>query len=253
MEDAHTLIDSFNGSTQKAFFGIYDGHGGKQAADYAAQHVHENFTHALKKDGDIASAWKNAMRTTDDQLKENEIIFSGSTAVCCYIDKEAKTDSRDGVIYVSNVGDARAVLGIRNQENTFAVKELSHDHKVTDRDEIDRINSSGGFVSQNRVNGILGVSRALGDHLLKELVISDPFMTTTDIANGVEFVVLGCDGIFDVLTNDQVVQIAAKSLNESLTNGKTPMQAANLAAKKLLASALEAFTTDNVSVIVIIL
>jgi serine/threonine protein phosphatase PrpC len=76
---------------------------------------------------------------------------------------------------------------------------LSHDHKGTDEEEVKRITDLGGFVVLNRVNGILAVTRALGDHNMKEYVTAEPYITTTDLPEDTEstntFLILACDGV----------------------------------------------------------
>ena len=62
-------------------------------------------------------------------------------------------------IYCANAGDSRAVLGLKNGK----LIELSHDHKPENEGETNRIKAAGGFIDDGRVNGIIAVSRALGD------------------------------------------------------------------------------------------
>ncbi len=246
MEDTHTLIDSFNGSKKQAFFGIYDGHGGQGAALYAEQSLHQNFIHQLSQTKDVDAAWADTMRVTDDQIKEKDILFSGTTAICCYIDCDNISPGSVGRLHTANVGDARAVLARGGQ----AVR-LSLDHKPSDIEEQTRIKASGGFVQQNRVNGILGVARALGDHLLKEVVISEPYTSTYDLMPDDEFIVLGCDGLWDVMSDAEVVRVCRNELTAK--RAQPQMTRAAMAARELLQQALAANTTDNVSIIVVIL
>ena len=72
-------------------------------------------------------------------------------------------------LYAANAGDARAVLC----RNGAAVR-ITRDHKASDQAEQERVQQSGGWVSMNRVHGVLAVSRALGDHAMKQSVISEP-------------------------------------------------------------------------------
>jgi protein phosphatase PTC1 len=101
------------------------------------------------------------------------------------------TASRQRVLYTANVGDARIVLC----RNGKALR-LSYDHKGSDENEGKRIANAGGLILNNRVNGVLAVTRALGDSYMKELVTGHPYTTETVIQPDIdEFIILACDGV----------------------------------------------------------
>jgi protein phosphatase PTC1 len=113
-------------------------------------------------------------------------MASGST-----IPKLQEFTSRHRVLYTANVGDARIVLC----RNGKALR-LSYDHKGSDENEGKRIANAGGLILNNRVNGVLAVTRALGDAYMKELVTGHPYTTETVIQpDGDEFLILACDGV----------------------------------------------------------
>jgi protein phosphatase PTC1 len=98
---------------------------------------------------------------------------------------------RQRVLYTANVGDARIVLC----RNGKALR-LSYDHKGSDENEGKRISNAGGLILNNRVNGVLAVTRALGDAYLKDLVTGHPYTTETVIQpDADEFIILACDGV----------------------------------------------------------
>lgn len=87
---------------------------------------------------------------------------------------------------------------------------LTVDHKGSDPDERERILLLGGFVTEKgRVMGDLAVSRSFGDIASAPYIISRPFVQETVIGEGDDFLVLGCDGIFDVFTDQQVVDLVS--------------------------------------------
>ena len=94
------------------------------------------------------------------------------------------------VLYTANVGDARAVLSRGGK----AVR-LTYDHKGSDKQEAKRIMDAGGFVMNNRVNGVLAVTRSLGDSSMKEFVVGSPYTTETELSEDDEFLVIACDGV----------------------------------------------------------
>ena len=120
---------------------------------------------------------------------------SNSTAeVAAQAIQEAKQKAtRQRVLYTANVGDARIVLC----RNGKALR-LSYDHKGMDENEGRRISKAGGLILNNRVNGVLAVTRALGDSYLKDLVTGHPYTTETVIQpDQDEFLILACDGVSD--------------------------------------------------------
>ena len=134
---------------------------------------------------------------------------AGSTCVVAVI--------RNDTLTVANAGDSRAVLCRRGE----AVA-LSRDHKPQDEAERARIQNAGGFVQEGRVNGSLALSRAIGDLEYKQskslpaneqIVTAHPEITTTELQDGDEFLVIACDGIWDVLTNQQTVDFVRARLD----------------------------------------
>ncbi|KAG5652868.1 hypothetical protein H0H81_003298 [Sphagnurus paluster] len=138
------------------------------------------------------------------------------------------------VLYTANAGDARAVLCRAGK----AVR-LTYDHKGSDKQEAKRITDAGGFVMSGRVNGVLAVTRSLGDSSMKEFVVGAPYTTETELCEEDEFLVLACDGLWDV-ANDQVAIDLVREMPD-----------AQAASTKLLKYALSQHTTDNVTVVVV--
>lgn len=137
---------------------------------------------------------------------------SGCTAVVAIL--------KDRDLYVANAGDSRCVLC--REGNAF---ELSLDHKPEDEGELERIKKAGGTVNNDgRVNGGLNLSRALGDHAYKqntslspqEQMISalpDIKHTTIDPVKD-EFMILACDGIWNFMSSEDVVQFVRSRMSK---------------------------------------
>lgn len=94
------------------------------------------------------------------------------------------------VLYSANAGDARGVLCRGGK----AVR-LTYDHKGSDKQEAKRITDAGGFVMGGRVNGVLAVTRSLGDSSMKEFVVGSPYTTETELCEDDELLILACDGV----------------------------------------------------------
>ncbi|KAF9178950.1 Protein phosphatase 2C 1 [Haplosporangium sp. Z 767] len=237
MEDTHAFIYNYEGITGHGFFAIFDGHAGKAAADWCGQHFHEVFGLILEEKAeqpgvDFQELVNDAFLAVDQQLAEalQHGRSSGCTAIMAYIRKEG--DKR--VLYTGNVGDARAVLCHKER----AVR-LSYDHKGSDHTEAQRILDVGGFVMNNRVNGVLAVTRALGDSSMKEFIIGAPYTTRTEIGPDNPYLILACDGLWDVCSDQEAVELVKDVV--------CPTKASQI----LLEYALQKFTTDNISVMVV--
>lgn len=72
---------------------------------------------------------------------------------------------------------------------------LTYDHKGSDPQEAKRITDSGGFVMNNRVNGVLAVTRSLGDSAMKDFVVGSPYTTETTLGKEDSFLIVACDGV----------------------------------------------------------
>lgn len=183
MEDAYHV----SVTNSKAFFGIFDGHGGKEAANYAAKYLQANIERSIKENDIIAGIVKG-FEITDKQIL-NSGVKSGTTAIIASIVGDK--------LYLAWVGDSWATV-IRNDSIIYATE----DHKPDYAAEKKRIESVGGHVSLEgvwRING-LAVSRALGDKPIKDAtpgaVISAPSVHTLTIKPG-DIIIVACDGLED--------------------------------------------------------
>jgi len=165
-------------------------------------------------------------------------------------------------LVVANVGDSRAVLC----RGGVALR-LTVDHRASRPEEAQRIRAAGGFVSPNqRVNGILAVSRALGDHLLKEnghpIVTAAPHCVETLLSPKDRFVILACDGLWDVMSDQAACDFVQSMLDkEAMTSGTSerPYTSFELnsflcrVAEALVKAAIDRLSKDNITAIIILL
>ncbi|KAI9189109.1 mgpp2cl-1, protein phosphatase 2C-like protein 1 [Blastocladiella emersonii ATCC 22665] len=231
MEDSHAMVVNFARVHGQGFFAVYDGHAGRQAAQWCGEHLHGVLADLLDSHpGTPIPELLNETFERADALLANHGIHAGCTAVASLIHVEG--DRR--VLYTANVGDARAVLCRKGQ----AIR-LSYDHKGCDPFEAKRITDAGGFVLNSRVNGVLAVTRSLGDASMKDLVVGNPYTTEVELTADDEFLILACDGIWDVMSDQEAVNL--------ILGQHEPQQAAEL----LVHQALENMSTDNLSAIVV--
>ena len=185
---------------------------------------------------------------TDVQSRQAELMGSGATAVTCLVKKtrkEAEGGEEEAMdvreIYAANVGDSRAVLAYQGKG-----MRLTYDHKADDNAEQARIEAAGGFVLRNRVLGILAVTRSFGDHRMKDYVIGAPYTSTTVVRSQEDspFLILACDGVWDVLSDDEAVAMVAELREKE--EGRTDVDAAAL----LVQEAMRRGSSDNITCIV---
>jgi protein phosphatase PTC1 len=137
------------------------------------------------------AAAKAASEQSKDIPGQSQTNSDTTTAAPASETKLLDAASRQRVLYTANVGDARIVLC----RNGRALR-LSYDHKGSDEQEGRRVANAGGLILNNRVNGVLAVTRALGDTYMKDLVTGHPYTTETVIQPDTdEFLILACDGV----------------------------------------------------------
>lgn len=139
----------------------------------------------------IAPATAAASKTTKPEAAADE-KSDGATTEATHA-KLKNSAFRQRVLYTANVGDARIILCRAGK-----ALRLSYDHKGSDENEGKRIVNAGGLILNNRVNGVLAVTRALGDAYIKDLVTGHPYTTETVIhPESDEFLIIACDGVSD--------------------------------------------------------
>nr|XP_061797707.1 protein phosphatase 1L-like isoform X3 [Nerophis lumbriciformis] len=214
------------------------------AADYAKAHLPEalrqqllNYEHE-KKDGlSYPSILAQQILTIDREMLEKLSATYNEAGTTCLVallsDKE---------LTVANVGDSRGVLCDKDGN---AIP-LSHDHKPYQLKERKRIKKAGGFISFNgswRVQGILAMSRSLGDYTLKNLnvVIPDPDILSFDLNKlQPEFMILASDGLWDTFSNEEAVRFIRERLDEP-----------HFGAKSIVLQSYYRGCPDNITVMVV--
>ncbi|GMH13745.1 hypothetical protein Nepgr_015586 [Nepenthes gracilis] len=265
------------------FYGVYDGHGGCQVANYCHERLHlalaeeievvkreyqsgcidsnlqdlwEKVFHRcfLKVDAEVGRAQK-CIAVGYDCASEADIEpiapeTVGSTAVVAIV---CSTH-----IIVANSGDSRAVL-FRGK----TAMPLSVDHKPNRKDEWERIEAADGKVIQwngFRVFGVLSMSRSIGDRYLKPWIIPDPELMFVPRSKEDDCLILASDGLWDVMSNEEACEAARRRIllwhkrngaKVCEDRGRTVDPAAQAAAEHLSKLALQKGSKDNITVIVV--
>ncbi|KAJ0230227.1 protein phosphatase 2C 25 [Hirschfeldia incana] len=239
MEDRFSVITSLQGDRKQAIFGVYDGHGGVKAAEFAAKNLDKNVLEEVSGKSDeseIADAVKRGYLATDAAFLEEKDVRGGSCCVTALV--------RDGNLVVSNAGDCRAVMSVGS-----VAEALSSDHRPSRDDERERIETTGGYVDTFhgvwRIQGSLAVSRGIGDAHLKKWVIAEPETKILKIDQDKEFLILASDGLWDKVSNQEAVDIA-----RPFCVG-TEMKPLLVACKKLVDLSASRGSSDDISVMLI--
>lgn len=246
-EDDEIIVDCFCGDDDAAFFGLYDGHGGRQTVDFVVRSLHATLELMLKKQPnlDICDAMRSVYVETDGQVRRHNILQSGTTAVTVVTRRLGDTFA----LYVANVGDSRAVIC----RDGKAIR-LTIDHKPTLEEEKRRITEAGGFVGQGRVNGVLAISRALGDHTLKshDVVTVVPYLFKAEATKKDPYLLLACNGLWDEMSDQQAMDFLHDRIAELERDAPdVPLnERLQRVCKALVKEALDKGSTDNVTVMI---
>ena len=219
------LANAAKGSGGAALFGVFDGHGmiGHDVSSYLLAKMPQWFAQPRNKGWakDPSAALTQCFAWLTKALQKSDVncTFSGSTAVVTLIDAEK--------LYTANVGDSRAVLAREEQGKLKAIG-LSFDQKPDNVKEKERIEKKNGrvepckgpmgeFIGPHRVwlknqdMPGLAMSRSFGDDVAASVgVISEPEVTVRARSKSDKFYVAASDGVFEFLSNDDVVEIVSK-------------------------------------------
>ncbi|BAH92731.1 Os04g0500900 [Oryza sativa Japonica Group] len=259
MEDAHATIENLDALTNTSFFGVYDGHGGSAVARMDEMLRNQAASKELTEYGSGNEYWRTAgrswLRCAPCVLGP---VYCGPLAEGC---TACVVLIRNTQIVVGNAGDARCVISRNGQAIA-----LSNDHKPNFPEETQRIVAAGGSVSfsrgSHRVNNGIAVSRAIGIAYMfvggdlsyknnkklrpeQQLLTCSPEIRADQLTDDTEFLVIACDGVWDVLANQAVVDFVRLHLNNGVE--------LSVICESLLQEAItrDPPSTDNMSVILV--
>lgn len=254
MEDAHTHILPTKKNDKLAFFGVFDGHGGDQAAIFAAKFVltfienseaYESLDPRKLEPGQVARAMMEGFIDCDEDLKEipgfkDGLDFSGSTGTAAFV-----TPTH---LIIGNTGDSRTVL-CKSDKVAFA----TIDHKPKDEKERIRIEAAGGHIADERVNGDLASARSFGDFRYKldpnlppsrQQITVLPDVTILDRSDEDQFLILACDGVWDVMSNLECTRYVLTALRKGISLANT--------CEMVLDECLRKSSGDNMSIMILL-
>ena len=265
-----TINNDNNNENNFYFFGVYDGHGGSGCSLYLKNNLHLNIKNFSKE------SIKEGIKFTEENFLKNEALDkkgeikdqSGSCGIIAMIQKNK--------CIIANVGDSRLVI-YKNNKVFFSTE----DHKPGSNIEKERIMKAGGKIYQTPslfplyqngkeieipwrvLPGRLSVSRTFGDVEAKNekfggnknVIVALPDITEIELNEEFNLIVLGCDGIFDVLSNEEILEcikivLKEKNINEINDNVNISELCGDFA-EMIIKSSLAKDSFDNVSCVVI--
>ncbi|CAA0828071.1 Protein phosphatase 2C family protein [Striga hermonthica] len=260
---------------------IFDGHGGQEASEMASKKLADYFFLHV-----VFTAHNWTLSSNNESSRRSPVI--GHHSLCSILEKSLLRTIKDidlefskealdkryisgstativllvnGKFLVANIGDSKALLCSRKNPSThdtegsspgeIYTEELTRDHHPDREDEKARIEAFGGFVTKSsipRVNGVLAVSRAIGDVYLKRYgVTAEPELTGwRPFTPENSFLIVTSDGVFETLAPENVCEIVHaifESSSEDITKSSL--------AEHIIRSAFRSGSTDNLSAIVI--
>ncbi|MBA0612619.1 hypothetical protein Godav_013202 [Gossypium davidsonii] len=256
MEDEHIRIDDlsshlgsiFNPSIPSAFYAVFDGHGGVDAAAY----IKSNATRLFFEDFDfpqVSDIDAVFLKELEDSHRKAFLLADLALAAESSVSSSCGTTVLTALVLgrhllVANAGDCRAVLCRKG-----TAVEMSQDHRPSYLQERKRVEELGGFIDDGYLNGYLSVTRALGDWDMKfplgsaSPLIAEPDVRQIVLSEDDEFLIIGCDGIWDVMSS----QFAVSLVRRALRRHDNPEECA----KELVNEASRLNSSDNLTAIVI--
>eukprot|EP00249_Psilotum_nudum_P015516 c25370_g1_i1 orf=324-1661(-) len=288
-QDAMIVWDDFGSVGETIFCGVFDGHG--PSGHFVSQNVRDClplklFSHlkaancvvaedpskamevalnrektsildselegSLADESEVFSSWKESF-VTAYKLMDEELLLKAKVD-CFYSGTTAVSLVKQGLnVIIGNIGDSRAVLGTKSDDDTIVAVQLTVDLKPNLPEEAERIRECNGRVfalhNEPGVHRVwlpdhnspgLAMTRAFGDFCLRDFgIIAVPRITCHQLTQKDQFIVLATDGVWDVLSNQQVVQIVSSVSARSLAAAAVVYAAVHLWREKYPTSSVD--------------
>lgn len=261
-QDEVLVLPKINQVSYQFLFGVFDGHGnsGHLVSSLIKSRLKASIS-TLKQTTnltDLTDFISYSIQMAVQSVENSNIEIKDSGSTLCVVLVSGNT------LICANIGDSRCIIGTKSP--TLIAEPLSNDHKPSNPKESSRILKFGGKISETNIYPEkeqilrvwsnnpkapgLAMTRSIGDKYLKKVgVISQPEITSRVLTKEDKFLIIASDGIWDVLTNEEVIQIVGKELEGC--HAKVACQVlVEEAAKRWLA---RGDCVDDISVVVVLL
>lgn len=240
-EDTYCIFEYFNvllniPDKEVMCIGVFDGHSGQRGSEYARAQLPVQIGRQQAFSDDISKAITSGFLKTEEYFlrrANDHSLDCGTTATCIFIN--------DDTITVGNCGDAKVILSRSNGD----IIELVDIHNASREEEKLRVQEAGGAVvwyGTWRVNGVLAVSRSIGDRAHCDVVIAEPEIKSHKMDGEEEFLLAATDGLWDVMSSEEVHEFV---LATAKTKGRRNV------VKFLLRKVYELGSKDNTTIAVV--
>ena len=176
-------------------YAVFDGHSGSKTSTFGSLYLIDIFRSPGAK---FTKRYLFiTLKKLTKVLRKRNFHDGATMAVALFNGKKVLT---------GHIGDSRIL--ILNDDGD--VKFSTVDHKPSQRSEFERIHNAGGRVENNRIQGILAPGRSLGDFLIPGNS-AQPEIHEYEIQPDDRWIIVACDGVFDVLSNEFIGRVAANS------------------------------------------
>ncbi|KAK7278821.1 hypothetical protein RJT34_23859 [Clitoria ternatea] len=283
----HSQVET---GSDAVFVGVYDGHGGPEASRFINDHLFLNLMRVAQETGSISEdIIRNAVSATEEGFLtlvrrsygiKPLIAAMGS---CCLVGVIWK-----GTLYITNLGDSRAVIGSIGRSNRITAEQLTKEHNASKEEVRRELRSLHPEDSQIvvmkqgtwRIKGIIQVSRSIGDAYLKKpefsfdpsfprfhlpepirrpVLTAEPSVCSRNLQPNDKFIIFASDGLWEHLTNQEAVEIVHNNPRNGIARRLLKV-ALNVAARKRemrykdlqkLGKGIRRFFHDDITVVVI--
>ena len=240
-----------------SYLAIFDGHGGSTCSDYLRDNLHnyiiKNDFFPKDPEKSLLTGFEKCEKDFIENIALKQYEKSGSCALVCLI--------IDDILYCANCGDSRAIISLNSGKE---IKLLNNIHRPSEENEKKRIIENGGriYYSNNTIPrikpGKLSVSRAFGDFNIKNeefggkknVLISIPEISKISLNNNhIDFLIMGCDGIFEYLNNEECIKCAWTIIKENKQNYDNIHQMSGDIVDMIIKTSLKRHSLDNVTTV----
>lgn len=228
-QDRGGVAFPYGNCLKTALFAVYDGHG--QGGEHISQFALHEIQQRLEKQKcfplNLEKAMKETFLAVDSALRHEPLIdplFAGTTACVALL--------QDRMLTLANAGDSRAVCARKLSNGSYLALELTADQNPDVPAEMERILNAGGYVTIPPEPGLsarvwldphctqigLAMARSIGDHAVATVgVIADPVVTTHEVTEDDDFLILASDGVWEFLDSLDAVNIVGRNLQRGAT------------------------------------
>ncbi|GKB52783.1 probable protein phosphatase 2C 34 [Tanacetum coccineum] len=223
-QDCCIVWEEFGCQEDMMFCGVFDGHG--PWGHYVAKRVCNSMASSLLCNWQEMLV-EGAVEEVDKKVDRFDLWQNSFTKTCADVDQDlercrkidsfcsgttALTAIRQGDhLAIANVGDSRAVLATVSEDDSLVAVQLTVDFKPNLPQEAERITECNGRESPG-----LAMSRAFGDYCIKNYgLISVPEVIQRNITSRDQFIVLASDGVWDVVSNEEAVEIVSSTTDKA--------------------------------------